>query len=360
MIAYLQNASNWPNQQPLVTDFSVGSVAYTILSAVAVGLDQISMQQFNDEQQSSILTATNSSLDSEAANWNVTRNAALAANGQFLLVKNVAAVTNIPIPQGSVITTLPAVDGSSVQFTTNTTVTLPVGATSVSVNATCSNPGPGQAGNLVANTQLVLGSAVPGIDGVQLQQAITNGVDAESDDSLRSRTLESMQNPPGGGSPTDYQLWAEGVSGVTKATVLRLNRGPGTVDILIQATNGVPSASLILQVQTVINGYAPATADALVIGPTAVAINVTASLTLTSGYTLSAVTSAVQTAITNYINNLQPGGTVYNSGLVAAVVAVTGVMDCQITISVGGTTYTNYTLASESAAESGTITVQAA
>src|SRR5579875_1090277 len=278
MINYLQNPANWKNGVPLITDFSEGSVAYTLLSAIAAGADQIGYQYFNAQTQSSILTATDSSLDNIVTFWGVTRKQAVAANGTFTFTKNTPALYTIGIPQGTIISTLPDDNGNVVQFTTDTTVALAVGQTSVSVTATCSNPGPGSAGNLSANTQLVIGSAVPGIDGVILTSSITNGIDTESDDQLRQRCLNVIQNPQGGGTAADYKAWALSVIGVSNATVLPLNRGNGTVDIVITTTNGLPSSSLISQVQSVINKNKPINVDALVMGPAAVSIAIIANI----------------------------------------------------------------------------------
>ena len=57
MIAYLQNPANWAGGVPLVTDFSHGSVVYTILAAVATGIDTIGQAIWNAQQAAYILTA---------------------------------------------------------------------------------------------------------------------------------------------------------------------------------------------------------------------------------------------------------------------------------------------------------------
>ena len=358
MINYLQNPANWKNGVPLITDFSEGSVAYTLLSAIAAGADQIGYQYFNAQTQSSILTATDSSLDNIVTFWGVTRKQAVAANGTFTFTKNTPALYTIGIPQGTIISTLPDDNGNVVQFTTDTTVALAVGQTSVSVTATCSNPGPGSAGNLSANTQLVIGSAVPGIDGVILTSSITNGIDTESDDQLRQRCLNVIQNPQGGGTAADYKAWALSVIGVSNATVLPLNRGNGTVDIVITTTNGLPSSSLISQVQSVINKNKPINVDALVMGPAAVSIAIIANIAVQDGYTVAGITSAVQKAFTNYINSVPVGGTVYNSHMVAAALAIPGISDCTISMTVGGQVKTNVVLTAQQQATAVSITVQ--
>lgn len=358
MVAWLQDPSNWSDGVPKITDFSVGSTAYMILNAVAVGQDQVNLQQFNNEQQASVDTATDSSLDAIAANWGVTRKAAVAASGPFTFARATASSTDWPIPQGTLITTFPDVNGNIVAFTTDADATLTAGTTTIQVSATCSNPGPGSGGNLTSTTPLIIGSALPGIDSVTLTTDITNGLDTETDDALRARVLEAMQNPPGAGSPSDYQEWAMSVTGVASATPLPRNRGPGTVDVIITGTaTVVPDATLIAAVQAVMDKNAPADADVLVLGPTIVTVDSAVQVTLATGYTLAAVTPDVQTAVANYVNSVAAGGTVRNSWEVKAVLGVTGVDDCVVTLSVGGVAQTNVVLSSQQAAQSGNVTV---
>lgn len=358
MVTYLQNPSNWLGGVPLITDFSEGSVSYTLLQAIAAGADQIAYLYFQADNQASILTATDTALDGIVANWGVTRKPALAANGTFTFYCNVPTNISIGISQGTVITTLPDDSGNVIQFTTDQTVSIPVGGQSVNVSATCANPGPGSAGNLAANTQLLIGSSVPGIDGVTLGTSISNGIDAEIDDVLRQRCLEVIQNPQGGGTASDYKEWALAVSGVLNATVIPLNRGNGTVDIVITTAGGLPTQTLISQVQTAVNAKKPINVDVLVTGPVAVVIAITANVSVLSGYTAAGVAGAVQQAITNYINSVGVGGTVYNSRIVSAILSVAGIADCSVTMSVNGTTSPNVVLTSQQQATAGAITVQ--
>lgn len=360
MIVYLQDPDNWVGGVALITDFSTGSVTYTLLSSISVALDNIAQQIFDAQQQSSILTATGSALDNICQNWGVSRKPALAANGSFTFTKNTDATVAITIPANTLISTLPDDQGNVVEYLVDTDTTLPVGSTSVQVQATCSNPGPGSAGNLTIATPVVIGSALPGIDSVQIDADIDNGVDEESDDSLRLRCLEEIQNPQGGGTPTDYHEWAIGVAGVNSATALPKNRGNGTVDVVITAQGGslVPSSTLISQVQSVINGLAPIDVDVQVVPPTVETVDATISISVSQGNTVAGLTSAVQTAVENYINSIAIGGTVYGSGIVSSVLKVSGVTDATCQLSVGGTNYTNVVIGSTTVAQSGTTTVQ--
>lgn len=357
MIAYLQNADNWPDGNPKVTDFTPGSVAYTVLAAVAAGEDVIGKQYYDAVLQADILTATGTNLDNRVANWGVTRKPAIAANKAFNFNKIVPATNTLTIPAGTLITTMPAADGSTIQFTTDQAGMLTVGQNTVAISATCKVPGPGIAGNLAANTPLLIGSALPGIDSVTLSDAITNGIDKESDNALRARCLSVIQNPQGGGTQADYKNWALSVTGVKTAHVLPLNRGPGTIDIVITGPGGVPDAALIAAVQAEIDSRKPLNVDVLVIPPDAVTINSTIIITLEPGFTIEGVMPSIDTAVANYIYSVPTGGTVYNTSMAAAIISIQGILDCAITLSVSGVTNTNIVLGSEQIAISGTISV---
>lgn len=94
--------------------------------------------------------------------------------------------------------------------------------------------GGGNKGNADAGTLLTLDANIPGIDNtLMLIEPATGGADIETQEDFRQRGLLAFQNPPQGGSDTDYRGWALSVSGVTRAWIRRRGMGPGTVVIYI-------------------------------------------------------------------------------------------------------------------------------
>lgn len=108
---------------------------------------------------------------------------------------------------------------------------------------------------------------------------IAGGADIEDDDALRARVLFRKRNPPHGGSPADYVLWALSLSGVTRVFVERRHNGAGTVRVFPLMddlyANGIPPVGEIARVQDYIDTVAPAAADVTVAAPVAVAVNIT-------------------------------------------------------------------------------------
>ena len=126
------------------------------------------------------------------------------------------------------------------QYTTDAGVTIgSSGTATVAVTAVLPDiaedvTGGGSLGNADAGTILTLDANVSGIEStVTLIQPATGGADIEDEEDFRQRGLLLFQNPPQGGSATDYRTWALAVSGVTRAWVRRRGMGPGTVVIYI-------------------------------------------------------------------------------------------------------------------------------
>lgn len=352
MISYMQNPSNWPDGIPKVTDFTLGSVAFTFLAAVAVGIDTNALAIYLARQAAYISTATGTDLDNKAADYGVTRKPAVAAYDQFTFTKVTPSTGPTLIPGGASISTVPSSTSPLITYKTNADVSLPAGQVSVNASVTCQVAG--AVGNLAANTKLLIGSAVVGIDGVQLTTNITTGVDIESDDLLRARTLGAFASLARG-TASWYKQTALGVPGIQSATVIPQNRGAGTVDVFIVGPNNtIPSSTLQAQVQAAIDAGRPCTDDGKEQTPTPLTVNTTIQIHLLAGYDPVATCAAAQTAASNYINNLGVGagniGHIYAAQLIIAAMSVPGVVNATTTFS--DTAVTVYQLP-----QAGTITV---
>lgn len=126
------------------------------------------------------------------------------------------------------------------QYTTDSAITInTAGSATVAVTAVLPDitddvTGGGASGNADAGTILTLDANAPGIDSsVTLIEPATGGANIESEEDFRLRGLLAYQNPPQGGSDTDYKSWALSVSGITRAWIRRRGMGPGTVVIYI-------------------------------------------------------------------------------------------------------------------------------
>jgi uncharacterized phage protein gp47/JayE len=356
MITFLQTPTNWPpDNVPKITDFTPGSIVYTLLASVSTAVDMVSYAVWVAQQAAYLSTAVGTDLDYKAGDYGIPRKPALAATGTFTFGKNASAYTATDIPAGTLISTVPGSGGDVITFSTTQDCSLPAGQTSVGDIAACQIAG--SSGNVAADTQLLISSAVPGIDTVVLTVSIVNGIDAESDDALRARALASFM-ALATGTIGWYQQTVLDVVGVSSAIPVPQNRGAGTVDVFfVGPGNTIPSSQLQSAVQAAINAGRPCTDDALEQVPTILTINATLTIHVLARYDPVATKAAVQAAVASYINNLgvgaQPMGYVYGFQLCQAAASVPGVVNVNATTPI----FTDTAVTSSQLPQAGTITV---
>lgn len=165
------------------------------------------------------------------------------------------------------------------------------------LNVECVCVTDGKNGNAVAGTPLDTTSGVSGpgasaalasiadaIDGVTAVSGMVTGSDVEDADSFRARILFRKRNPPHGGSPADYIMWAGSVAGVSfyldRPTVFveRLWAGPGTVRVFPLMfdlyDNGIPQSGDVQRVSDYLASVQPAGAKVTVQAPVGVPTDV--------------------------------------------------------------------------------------
>ncbi|MDO8706438.1 MAG: baseplate J/gp47 family protein, partial [Sulfuricaulis sp.] len=164
----------------------------------------------------------------------------------------------------------------------------------------------------------------------------------ETDDSLRARLQERLQEAPQGGSKADYVRWAKEVSGVTRAWCFPLEGGAGTVTVRFvrddDATTIIPDAAEIAAVQAHIEEVRPTTSVPTVAAPAAVPLAFTIALTPN--------TVAVQAAVTAELAELirsesYPGATLLLSHIRAAISAAAGENNNVLTVPAADVVYTD-------------------
>lgn len=248
-------------------------------------------------------TAQGEFLEGWAALRGVYRQAATAATGTVTFT----GINDTVIPLGSNITRS---DGETFVTTADGTVasgtvTVPVIDTNV-----------GAQGNTAAASVMTLSNAITGISSAgAAAAAFTGGADVQTDTSLQAEMQQAYQNPPQGGSLSDYTTWALAVPGVTRVWRMANWQGNGTVGVLFmmddtesayngfpQGTNGVatnetrdiPATGDQLTLANYIFPLQPVTALVYAVAPTPQTVN----FTITS---LNPNTTAIQDAISEAI-----------------------------------------------------------
>lgn len=181
-------------------------------------------------------------------------------------------------------------------------------------------------GNVAVGTRMTLLQPVAGVtSSALLVDAITGGVDIESNDRLRERLLIRIRMPPQGGAEYDYVNWALDVAGVTRAWCTPQAFGIGTVGVVFVTDDDpggiIPDAGKIAEVQAYINARRPVTADVFVGAPAADPLDITIKISPNTAAVQAAVTAELNDAI---LRDAEPGGTIYISRLREAASLATG------------------------------------
>jgi len=312
----IQNQTrNW-QQPPYVGDDSDFAMRGAATGNAIEGLYQ--HQQWIARQ----LMADTADLDyliRHAAIRGITQKQAVAAAGTVQFSGTVGA----PVPNGTGVQ-----NNAGVAFVTTVAGVIGAGGT-VSVAAQAVQAG--SAGNQGANTPAALTNAPPGVSANAIILSMTGGADIETQEQLLARYLFDIQMPPHGGSEADYYRWALEVPGVSDAYIFGQRRTANSVDVVIEANGGVPSAPLIAAVTAYINDLSrrPPCVDLLVLGPTLVPVAVTAQITL-SGITLADATTRINTVLAAWFATLSVGVSVPRAKLIALMMSVNGVTDVNL------------------------------
>lgn len=127
-----------------------------------------------------------------------------------------------------------------------------------------------------------LQSAIANVEGdATVTATVTEGEDAETDESYRQRIVDRIQKPPAGGTVNDYIQFARSVAGVTRAWVFPSWMGEGTVGVSFVEDGEnpiIPTGAKVTEVQTAVDLAKPVTALAVVFAPTDNPVNMSIAI----------------------------------------------------------------------------------
>lgn len=239
--------------------------------------------------------------------------------GNFRLVREFAENTTVVFVDNVTDATIVS---AQTPPTVDTAHAIPVGATAQNV---------GVEGNIVVGAVTIVSDGPAGLTGVTNGIPFTGGADEEDSETYRARLLDFIRNPQTG-SVSDLEAWAKNVPGVETVTVQENTPANGTVTVRITGPNGsIAPPETITAVQQQLDSLDYANITIIVSSFTPVSTDITVNVTEDPSYTLAQITPAVQSAIANYINNLEVGGTLYVSGIVDSAFGLPGVIDVVVT-----------------------------
>lgn len=313
---------------PDTQDKRQSSPIYNTLAPTAAALAQMDIDIQIFEEQTYLLSAVGINLDNWAANFVITRQTATFAIRIAEMMDTNEQPINLPI--GSRFAT-PNVEGG-VNFTLIENLGEGRSLLEAETSGTVGNEYLGALLPLFAINNLGTATMI----GMQIPAE-----DQEGDASLLYRVLFRLNRNPFGGNMDDYEKFTTDIDGVGAAKTFPLWDGGGTVKIsIIDGELNPATAEFIAVVQDLIDpipnnglgyGIAPIGHRVTVTTPTTASINISASVSLRSGYTISQLQASIEEALETYISSLRQEWadvltlSVYIARVNAAIISVDGV-----------------------------------
>lgn len=293
------------------------------LYAAAAQLQALNIQADWVLDQSFPQTAQGEFLEYHAAMRGLTRTGAAKATGMLRFSVSSAAAADLTVESGTVCMT-----EDEVKFATTENALLCAGDLSVDVSAEALQAG--ASGNVAANMVNFMTSCPIGITACTNPSAFSGGCDAEDDETLRARILESYRRLPNGANAAYYEKTAMSHNGVAAAKAIGRARGIGTVDVYITSAGGVPGTELLNEVQSDLEEKREIAVDVKTVAPTEQSVNLSVELSVTDGKEFSEVKAAVEQAITGYFSGKLLGKSVLLAELGHQIYAADGVTNYHI------------------------------
>lgn len=229
-------------------------------------------------EQSFPQTAQGEYLERLAALRGISRSVATCATGILRFGVSSAVSGDLSIKSGTTCMT-----DTGVRFATTDDAVLTSGSLYVDVPAMALVPG--RAGNVAANTVTIMAAMPTGIKACTNPEAFSGGDDAESDESLRARLLDSFVRLPNGANAAYYEQTAMSFPGIAAAKAVGRPRGIGTVDVYVATDAGIPDQELLTAIDDYLQERREISVDLQVLAPEEELVNLSVALKPAQGHT---------------------------------------------------------------------------
>lgn len=263
------------------------------LWAAAAQIQALGIQADWVLDQSFPQTAQGIYLDRHAAMRGLERAPASKAVGILRFSVESAPMADMTIPAGTVCMT-----ADEVRFSTTEPAVLKAGALSADAPAEALEGG--SRGNAAPGVVSILTACPIAVTGVTNPAVFSGGSDAEDDESLRQRILESYQRLPNGANAAWYEQTAMGHTGVAAAKAVGRARGIGTVDVYVAGESGLPDAGLLAELQADLQEKREIAVDVLVKAPAVATVDVAVAVAVREGAAFADVKTEVQQVIASF------------------------------------------------------------
>jgi uncharacterized phage protein gp47/JayE len=332
-------------QVPETLDKREGSVIYDAIAPACYELSEMYMQLRQIVQQTYVSTASGQYLDLRVQEQGLERYAATYAVKKAVFANSIGSPVSIPI--GSRFSTI--VDADSTNYEVTAEYLDEFGdAVPGAYQLTCETLG--TSGNAYAGNLLPI-TYISGLATAIMSDIIIPARDEETDEELLIRYLAKANQKSFGGNIAQYDEMMKSIDGVGEVQVYPVWNGGGTVKLsVIDAEYNPVTNDFITALQLEVDpenavgeqgtglGRAPIGHKVTIVAPTAITINVTATLALKPGYTLISVQTPIEEAIDAYLLEIRQqwglsdelnnySSAVYLARVTAAMLSVAGILN---------------------------------
>ena len=265
-------------------------------------------------------TASGVYLDYHAAERSVLRKEPTYASGYLTFYRDGESLNDIQIPEGTICST----GGTDAKrFLTTCAATLTAGAPSVTVSARAEHSG--KAYNAGRGTVCVMVTPPQSIISVENMEAFSGGSDAEDDESLRRRLLDTYKRISNGANAAYYREVALRHSEIGDANVIPRHRGRGTVDVVVFSSSNTPASEQVLnEVNAMLQSEREVGVDVLAYNAVVMPIMIKVFVKAKTGYDETELATRTSDAITDFVDLIGIGKTVYIKELYSLLSQIEG------------------------------------
>lgn len=288
-----------------------GSIIYDALAPFCQVIAAGALELRNFYMQTYAVTATGVDLNNRAAEQGISRYPATHAIKKIVFKD--ASGNPALVPLGARFST--ASDANPINYMVTAVYEEDGVVIPGTYEATCEETGTignEYSGNLINIT------FIQGLASAHMSTTLVPARNEETDDELRERYFETLNQKAFGGNFADYRAKVKELPGVGDLQIYPVWNGGGTVKLsIVDPTYGPCSPEFVLSVQNTIDpenaqgvrglglGISPIGHKVTVVTPDAVTIDVSATVTLRNNYTLGQVQTPIETVIENYMKELR-------------------------------------------------------
>lgn len=260
-------------------------IARGLIELFAFGLWQLYQIMEKTMQEAVPKNSSASWLDVHALQVDVTRKQSQKAYGNIAFYRSDLKNknSNIVIPKGKIAKTMPDGEGEVYRFVTLKNAVIPKDADYVLIP--CESEGYGKKNNVAPNQICELATPIEGVGKTDnfADWLIKEASDEENDVQLRRRYALAFSSQAGI-TRAAYENAALSVNGVEDVFISDQHpRGEGTLDIIVQGANGIPTENLLAEVEKAVASHIVINDDVLVKSPNPVPVNISMQIEILSG-----------------------------------------------------------------------------